>query len=55
MNLGDNWCKIEVFIEEVWRELYKVMGLIKDCQERMKKYDIKIMDFMNLKKSYDRS
>lgn len=55
MNLGDNRCKIEAFTEEVWRELHKVMGLTKDCQERMKKYDTKITDPMNPKKSHDRS
>lgn len=32
MSLGDNCCKIEVFIEDVWRELYKVMGLNEDFQ-----------------------
>lgn len=55
ISLGDNRCKIEAFTEDVWRELHKVMGLTKDCQERMKKYDTKITDPMNPKKSHDRS
>lgn len=55
MNLGDNRCKIEAFTEDVWRELHEVMGLTKDCKQRMKKYDTKITDPKNKIKSHDRS
>lgn len=55
ISLGDNRCKIDAFTGDVWRELHKVMGLTKDCQERMKKYNTKITDPMNPKKSHDRS
>lgn len=55
MSLGDNRCKMEAFTEDVWRELYKVMGLTKDdVQQRMKKYNTKITDPLNTKKSHDR-
>lgn len=55
MKMGDNRCKIEAFTEDVWRELHEVMGLTEDCKQRMKKYDNKITDPKNKKKSHDRS
>lgn len=56
MSLGGNRCKIEAFTEDVWKELYKVMGLTKDdVQQRMKKYNTKITDPLNIKKNHDRS